>query len=101
MKQVSFSSQAETLALDLTHEIGPQGVFIASEHTVKYFRNQEFFDPKAVDRNARNIWEGNGSLDARERAREIAKNIIATHHPEPFSQELDQEIRENLKFSSN
>jgi len=41
----------------------------------------EFFFPKVSDRSNREKWLAEGGKDARQRAREIAMNILATHKP--------------------
>jgi len=73
------------------------GNFLCSMHTIKNFRNQEFFDPKVAERNSRNIWEGKGSFDARQRAVAIVKDILDNYHPDPLGEELHKKIKDNFE----
>jgi len=86
----------ETLALQEIMEAGPGGNFLTNPHTVRFFR-QELFFPGLSDRSIREVWEKGGELDARERARLRAKEILASHAPVQISSEADKEIR--AKFS--
>lgn len=81
----------ETLAVDIINEVGPAGNYLANDHTTMHMK-QEFFYNKASDRNSRSRWEMNGSLDARERARRVAKEILATHKPAWIDKKVEKEI---------
>lgn len=80
----------ETLALDLIDEIGPDGDFMSSEHTLKHFR-QDWY-PRLFDRSNFETWNVRGAKTLRERARERALKIIATHKPEPLPEDVQQQI---------
>lgn len=82
----------DTLSLDAIKRVGPGGNYIADEQTLQYMRT-EFFLPKVADRSPVAIWEKNGSIDGREKARRIAKDILANHSPTL----IDQAIVERLK----
>lgn len=66
----------ETLALDLIAEVGHGGSFLTEKHTRRNMRRELFF-PRLADRNSRVSWEKGGCLDGRERARQIAAEILA------------------------
>jgi len=82
----------ETIGSDLIKSVGPGGYFLRQPHTVKHMRS-EFFFPKLSDRELREDWEAQGSLDARQRANAIAREILDEHQPEPIPAEIDAEIR--------
>ena len=86
----------ETLALEVIDKVGPGGNFLAEPHTVAHMRS-EFFFPKLSDRSNREKWLAEGGKDARQRAREIAINILATHKPLAIPGEVDKEIRSLVK----
>ncbi|GAF97757.1 unnamed protein product, partial [marine sediment metagenome] len=46
----------------------------------------------------RQKWEEEGSLDARDRARKKAKEILATHQPEMIPPEVDAQIRKRFEI---
>jgi len=74
----------ETLAEEIINKVGPGGNFLAEKHTLKNLR-KELFIPVIFDRPKLQdiLWV----------AREKAKQILATHRPEP----LDKDIREQLR----
>ncbi|MFN8487736.1 MAG: trimethylamine methyltransferase family protein [Caldilineaceae bacterium] len=56
--------------------------------------NTEYYYPHTADRKRRPDWEEAGSLDMREAARRKARELLATHKPEPISVAVDSAIRE-------
>ncbi|MFQ6066707.1 MAG: trimethylamine methyltransferase family protein [bacterium] len=86
----------ETLALEVIDRVGPGGNFLAKPHTVAHMRS-EFFFPKVSDRSRREQWLEEGGKDARQRAREIAINILATHKPLAIPSDIEAEIRSDAK----
>ena len=85
----------DTLALDVIKSVGSTGTFLDKEHTVKHLRS-EFFFPKVSDRSPREEWAQKGAKDARERARDIAKDTLLNHKPLPIPAEIDKKIRETF-----
>jgi trimethylamine--corrinoid protein Co-methyltransferase len=83
---------AETIMLDLIEQVGPGGHFMAEPRSAKLCR-QEVWVPKLMDRNHRVVWELVGKPTMKQRATERLHHLLATHHPEPLSQPvLDQLI---------
>jgi len=66
-------------------------------HTVNYMR-REYFLPALGDRQTREAWEQSGALDARERARKKAKEILETHRAKEIDPKIDQEIRKRFNI---
>ncbi len=58
----------ETIGLEAIRDVGPAGNFLASEHTVRFMR-EEYFTQPLEERQTRDAWEHAGSRDTRERAR--------------------------------
>jgi trimethylamine--corrinoid protein Co-methyltransferase len=61
-------------------------------HTLDHIRTEHYL-PRLFDRSTYETWETRGAKDIREVAREKAREILATHMPEP----LPKEVREELK----
>ena len=80
----------ETLALDLIHQIGPDGDFLSSDHTLLHYRDDWY--PKLFDRNNYDTWQRKGGKTLRQRAREKALKILETHKPEPLPSEVQQRV---------
>lgn len=69
----------ESLAVDVIREVGIGGHFLATEHTRRHMR--ELWMPTLTSWESRRAWEAAGSRSLRERARERAVELIATHRP--------------------
>jgi len=86
----------EHLALDAIAQVGPGGNYMMSPHTMRHMRSEFFGGNGSTDRALRVNWERAGSLDARSRARNIAREILARAEAPYISPELDTMIRERF-----
>ena len=68
---------------------------MAETHGVERVKRELFF-PKVDDRSLIEEWVSSGSKDARQRAREIAKDILAEHKPLPIPSEIDKRIKNSI-----
>ena len=81
----------ETLALDVIHEIGPDGQYLDSLHTLNHYRDRWY--PNLSDRQGFEAWSAGGKKDMGERAAERVETLLSTHEPVP----LDGEIRRRIQ----
>jgi trimethylamine--corrinoid protein Co-methyltransferase len=81
----------QTLAFDLIKEVGPGGHFIASRHTRKFMRQEQYIT-NLSDRDNRQTWQDTGALDTKERATKKAREIL----DRPAEQLIPEAIREKL-----
>lgn len=89
----------ETLALDVIHEVGPGGHYLMADHTLRHMRSEFYYPSAVVDRQGREMWQQDGALDARVRAKEIAREILADHRPEPLDPAVEGWIRERFELA--
>jgi trimethylamine--corrinoid protein Co-methyltransferase len=82
----------DTLAVDLIDEVGPDGDYLGTDHTVTRFR-EEVWEPDLIDRNIHQNWEAAGSTTLRDRAREKVKTILQEHKAESLDTDLKLAIR--------
>lgn len=82
----------ETLAVDVTAEVGPGGNFLQEDHTFEHMR-QEHFVPKIADRQPREKWEQAGKKDTFTRCHEIVLEVLETHKPKAVDEEMVKAIR--------
>jgi trimethylamine---corrinoid protein Co-methyltransferase len=94
----SIEVNDETLALDVIDEVGPGGHYLLADHTVRYMRSEFYYPSAVVDRQGRDMWEQDGELDARQRAQEIARDILAHHQPEPIDPAIVSRIQEQFNL---
>ena len=81
----------ETLALDLIHEIGPDGFFLESEHTYQHVREE--WQPQVFDRKSFLQWAESGGTTLQERANHRVRKIL-TEHQAPT---LEPEVKTKLQ----
>jgi len=72
----------ETLALDTIHEIGHKADYLTAEHTTRHYRDVWY--PRVIDRRPHHSWVDAGCPAPADTAREIARETIAKHVPEPL-----------------
>ena len=82
----------ETLALDVIAELGPDGDFLNTEHTLKHFRERWY--PSLFERMSYQSWLSKGGKDLAERAKDKIEAILAEHKPEPLPAEVQEKLRE-------
>ena len=80
----------ETLALDAIRDVGPGGTFFAHRHTLKHMH--ERWQPMLMDRRPYTAWEQTRD-GAREWAAARAREILASHRPEPLDGRQAAELR--------
>jgi len=80
----------ETLALDLIDEVGPDGQFLDSDHTLKHFRGRWY--PQLFDRDNYDGWLSRGGKTLAERAAERVEAILAKHQPEPLPEDVAKAV---------
>jgi len=64
------------LAVDEIEEIGPSGMFVATERTLELMRETAIL-PEVADRQTRQIWEETGSEDAYARGLRLARELLS------------------------
>ena len=79
----------ETLALDVIAAAGPGGNYLTQKHTMDNMR--AVFVPKYLDRRPFETWEKDPSY-ARNKARQKAKEILATHQPDVLDDRVVKEF---------
>ena len=84
------SLDAESLALDVIHQVGPGGDFLTANHTLKHFREQ--WQPALFSRQRMDDWVAAGRRRLGERLSERTVSIIEGHKPEPLPDHVRQEI---------
>lgn len=86
---------AEALAVEAIHRVGPGGNFLTDDHTVSHFR--ELWRPTLFDRQRAQDWRASGSKRLGHRLREKTIAIIENHRPQPLPDSIRQEIEYILK----
>jgi len=82
----------ETLALDVIDEVGPDGDFLGTDHTLKHYKEDWY--PKLFNRQNYDDWLEAGGQTLRQRAQEQIATILASHEPEPLPADVQAKIDE-------
>jgi trimethylamine--corrinoid protein Co-methyltransferase len=80
----------ETLALDLIDEVGPDGQFLDSKHTLTHFRRCWY--PEVFERGNYDQWQAAGGKSLGERAAERVEEILAEHKPDPLPKDIAKAV---------
>jgi trimethylamine--corrinoid protein Co-methyltransferase len=84
----------ETLALDLIAQLGPEGDYLSSEHTVEHYR--ETWYPRLFNRNHFDGWLAEDGQSLGQRTKKRVEEILSSHKPEPLDQKIRREIERIL-----
>ena len=87
---LSFDDFKEAMAA--IREVGPQGHFLGTAHTLEHFESA-FFMPSMMDFNSFEQWKAEGAKDHDTRGREKARNMLKDYE-EP---RLDEGVADGLR----
>ncbi|MGD8966793.1 MAG: trimethylamine methyltransferase family protein [Anaerolineae bacterium] len=85
-----ISLDAEELAMDVIHQVGPGGEFLSTDHTLAHFR--DFWEPDLFSRRRAGDWIEAGNERLGNRLREKTVQILDEHKPEPLPAATREEI---------
>jgi len=86
----------ETLSVDVIDAVcGPGGAghYLGTPQSLEMM-NTEYYYPHTGNRQTRDDWEDDGSLDMWTVARQKARRLLKTHQPAPIPAAVDAEIRQ-------
>lgn len=84
----------ETLALDLIAELGPEGDYLSTEHTVNHYK--ETWYPRLFNRNHFDGWLAEDGMTLRQRTQRRVEEILKNHAPEPLEGKIKLRIEDIL-----
>jgi trimethylamine--corrinoid protein Co-methyltransferase len=94
LKGISLSG--ETLAAAVIAEVGPGGEYFSHDHTRRHFRQEQFL-PRTLVRQAEATSTDGQGPSMLERARDRAREILASHRPAPLPEEALREMEALLQ----
>ena len=86
-----FDIDAEHIGLEVIKQVGPQGEFISTDQTLKYFK-QEHWQPQLGNRDSLPSWREKGGRNWGERATEKAVAILKNHQPRTLPERLQSAL---------
>ena len=88
-----FEVDADTLALDIVHKVGPGGHFLGEKHTLEHFKKEIW--SKTMDDTFILDPMSKGSFS--ERAKTKVKEILSTHKAPPIKEAVRKEMQQILR----
>jgi len=88
-KEIEVSD--ESLAVDLIAELGPDGDFLTTDHTLKHYKERWY--PSLFERATYETWAEQGEKPFASRAQQSIDEILAGHEVEPLHAEARREIQ--------
>lgn len=88
-----LQASEQTLALDITEDVGPGGHFLEQPHTLEHFR-ETLVPPYVLDRDGYDQWKAGGGKGYGARARDLARELVNEHRPDPMDDAVDSRLRE-------
>jgi trimethylamine--corrinoid protein Co-methyltransferase len=89
---------ADHLALEVIEEVGPGGNYMTSDHTMMFLRDEYYSGNGVSDQKGRFQWEEEGARDARSRARQLARKILARDEKSYISENIERKIRKEFNI---
>ncbi len=80
----------EALALDLIDQLGPDGSFLETDHTIAHYRERWY--PSLIDHLAYSAWQARGATTLAERAAVRVDRILTDHRPAPLPDDVARRI---------
>ena len=84
----------ESLALHVVDQVGTDGNFLETEHTLKHFKEDEY--PELRDHRRYDGWLKQGGTTLKDRARDKVERILAEHQPPELEQSVHQALQKIL-----
>jgi len=85
----------ETLALDLIEELGPEGNYLASDHTFQHYR--EPYYSSLADKRQYDDWMEQGGTTLEERAADQVDDLLAAYQQISLSEEVQKGLGEIVR----
>jgi trimethylamine--corrinoid protein Co-methyltransferase len=96
--QEGMSLDADALALEVIHEVGPGGNFLTHDHTIEHFRG--YWQPGLFTRQRIAAWREEGSRTLGQRVRERTLDLLQSARGTPLSAKQSEEIDHILETRS-
>lgn len=85
----------EELALDVIHEVGPEGNFLGEEHTLENYGKN--WRPGTLSRENWTAFENSGKKDYGDRANQAVRDILAKGVKHPLSEKVQKRLEEIME----
>jgi trimethylamine--corrinoid protein Co-methyltransferase len=95
-----FVLSEETMAFDVIKEIGPGGLFTATDHTLLNYRT-EHWQPGLFSREMYGSWAAKGKKTDRDLAAQRVQQLLALEAPAGISADAEKRLAEIIEKAKN
>jgi trimethylamine--corrinoid protein Co-methyltransferase len=88
--------ESDRIGMEVIRRVGPGGNFLAEEHTLRFYRKEQW-QPKFFNRDNVEVWQTKGGKGFGEIATEKAREILRTHKPEPLPESVLNRLSQIVK----
>ena len=92
----SFDVTDSLIGLDTIKQVGIGGTFLGTKQTRTLWQTEDYM-PKVYDKTAYQEWENTGKKTVIELAKERMEEILATHKPDPLTDQQEKDVENLLK----
>jgi trimethylamine--corrinoid protein Co-methyltransferase len=85
----------ETLGKDIISEVGPDGQYLDTEHTLNHYRERWY--PELFERGTYNSWTEKGMRSLCDRAADKVESILSEHKPDLLSKRTQKKLQQVIK----
>lgn len=86
-----FDIDPEHIGMDVIRRVGPQGNFISTEQTLKYFK-EEHWQPQLCNRETLEPWMAGGRKTWGQKAVDKAVDILENHKPQKMPSDVQKSL---------
>jgi trimethylamine--corrinoid protein Co-methyltransferase len=90
---LGIQAREDPIALTLMRKLGHRADYLAETHTLKWFSKELYLPSAVIDRGSLDAWQTKGSKSAFERARDRARQLIASYKPVGVPADVRRELR--------
>lgn len=87
----------ETLAVEVIQKVGPRNNFLTEDHTLRYLRTDEHWQPNLTCRIPREKWAKKGKKSIVQQAKDRVQDILISHKVPPLDKETRNELARIIK----
>ena len=92
----SFDVTDSLIGLDTIKQVGIGGTFLGTKQTRTLWQTEDYM-PKLYDKTTYQEWEDTGKKTVIELAKERMEEILATHKPDPLTDQQEKDVENILK----
>lgn len=94
-----FEVDTNSLGMDAIDRSISSDNLLIDPHTMANLRKINTFRPKLLNRTPRQMWVEQGALSMKDRAREMAKQVLTDHEPVPLDRATEKELKNVIRHA--